>query len=141
MVKGAVVLALMTWIHGQTGLPIPPNPPEIELKTEAEMRDVLRVEVSRNLKEIWGLTFNVEGHPMWMSNALDYDNPIQASWLLHELVHDMQNSAKIGYPCFSAKEAVAYKAQDAWLRQHGSSLEKVAGWKPSQIDDMAQCRR
>ena len=51
-------------------------------------------------------------------------SPADKSILVHEMVHHIQNLAKIKYECPMAREKPAYLAQDKWLAQFGLSLEK-----------------
>jgi hypothetical protein len=46
------------------------------------------------------------------------------SILVHEMVHHIQNLAKMKYECPMAREKLAYMAQDKWLAQFGLSLEQ-----------------
>ncbi len=48
----------------------------------------------------------------------------EQSVLVHEMVHHIQNLAQLQFECPMAREKLAYLAQDKWLRQFGTSLEK-----------------
>ena len=50
--------------------------------------------------------------------------PAELSILVHEMVHHLQNLAKLKYECPAAREKLAYQAQDQWLKQFGQDLEK-----------------
>ena len=47
------------------------------------------------------------------------DDLRQKSALLHELVHHVQNSNTIEFPCAAAYERQAYDLQIKWLREQG----------------------
>ncbi|MFZ5689886.1 MAG: DUF6647 family protein [Pseudomonadota bacterium] len=49
------------------------------------------------------------------------------SVLVHEVVHHLQNVAGLRYRCAAERERLAYRAQDAWLRQSGKSLASEFG--------------
>lgn len=49
--------------------------------------------------------------------------PVERSILVHEMVHHMQNLAKLKYECPAAREKLAYEAQSDWLKLHGLDLE------------------
>jgi hypothetical protein len=53
--------------------------------------------------------------------------PADQSVLVHEMVHHLQNMAKLKHECPEAREKVAYLAQDAWLKRTGLSLEAEFG--------------
>jgi uncharacterized protein DUF6647 len=50
--------------------------------------------------------------------------PAELSILVHEMVHHLQNVAKLKYDCPAAREKLAYQAQDRWLKRFGQDLEK-----------------
>jgi len=50
-------------------------------------------------------------------------SPADQSVLVHEMVHHLQNLAKLKFECPMAREKLAYMAQDKWLRRFGTSLE------------------
>jgi hypothetical protein len=54
-------------------------------------------------------------------------SPADQSVLVHEMVHHVQNLAKLKYECPSAREKVAYLAQDKWLERFGKNLENEFG--------------
>lgn len=52
------------------------------------------------------------------------------SVLVHELVHHLQFATGARYGCPQERERLAFDAQDAWLKQFGSSLEEAFGIDP-----------
>lgn len=50
-------------------------------------------------------------------------SPANQSILVHEMVHHLQNLARLKFECPMAREKVAYMAQDKWLKRFGASLE------------------
>lgn len=53
--------------------------------------------------------------------------PADQSVLVHEVVHHLQNVARLKFECPAAREKTAYLAQDAWLRRSNLSLEDEFG--------------
>lgn len=51
-------------------------------------------------------------------------SPADQSILVHEMVHHLQNLAKLTFECPRAREKLAYLAQDKWLGRFGMSLER-----------------
>lgn len=49
--------------------------------------------------------------------------PAELSVLVHEIVHHLQASAGIVYPCPAAREKPAYAAQEKWLGLFGLNLQ------------------
>lgn len=48
--------------------------------------------------------------------------PAELSVLVHEMVHHLQNVARLKYECVQASEELAYAAQDKWLGLFGRNL-------------------
>ncbi|WP_299361129.1 DUF6647 family protein [uncultured Paracoccus sp.] len=53
--------------------------------------------------------------------------PAELSVLVHEMVHHMQSTAGMRFACPGEREALAYRAQEAWLGRFGESLESTFG--------------
>jgi hypothetical protein len=53
--------------------------------------------------------------------------PAELSVLVHEMVHHLQSAADMRFACPGEREAMAYRAQDAWLGLFGTSLEGAFG--------------
>ncbi|RUV73813.1 MAG: hypothetical protein EOR30_10110 [Mesorhizobium sp.] len=54
-------------------------------------------------------------------------NPAELSVLVHEMVHHLQSAAEMRFACPGEREALAYRAQDAWLRLFGTDLKSTFG--------------
>ncbi len=52
-------------------------------------------------------------------------SPTELSVLVHEMVHHLQSAADMRFACPGEREALAYRAQDAWLGLFGESLESA----------------
>ncbi len=50
-------------------------------------------------------------------------SPAESSILVHEMVHHLQTVSGQRYNCAQEREALAYQAQDKWLKTMGRSLE------------------
>ena len=57
----------------------------------------------------------------------------QLSVLVHEMVHHLQTSADMRFACPGEREAVAYRAQEAWLQLFGMSLETTFDIDPAML--------
>ena len=49
-------------------------------------------------------------------------SPAELSVVVHEMVHHIQNVAKLRYACSEAREDIAYTAQSRWLELFGRTL-------------------
>jgi hypothetical protein len=57
----------------------------------------------------------------------------QVSVLVHEMAHHLQSSGDMHFACPAEREALAYRAQDAWLRLFGMGLESAFGIDPATL--------
>ena len=53
--------------------------------------------------------------------------PAGLSVLVHEMVHHLQTVAELRYACPAEREKLAYEAQERWLEQFHTSLEREFG--------------
>jgi len=61
-----------------------------------------------------------EQHILYLSDRLVFDNLIDRSILLHELVHHLQVTNNIQVDCREESELQAYHLQAQWLREQGA---------------------
>jgi hypothetical protein len=134
---------MMIWISQATGMPVP-EPPPLAYTTPKQMvimtygcdqSPVLQgneqlcksldggapnaspPEILAFYQDKTGIVYLKKG---WTGDTLR-----EKSILLHELVHHMQYKSGVDPKICSAKlEDQAYKLQDRWLRERGSTLEK-----------------
>ena len=59
---------------------------------------------------------------IYLPDTFTGGTPAELSVLVHELVHHMQNLAKLRFDCPQAREKTAYLAQQRWLVQFGQDL-------------------
>lgn len=67
---------------------------------------------------------------IYLSDNWNGGAPESASLLIREMVHHLQNIAKIPYQCPQWRDKLAYVAQERWLVAYGRSLEKDFGVDP-----------
>lgn len=53
--------------------------------------------------------------------------PAELSVLVHEMVHHLQDASQMRFACPGEREALAYRAQDAWLQLFGTDLKSAFG--------------
>jgi hypothetical protein len=66
-------------------------------------------------------------HTIYLSAGWTGRTPAELSVLVHEMVHHLQSAADMRFACPGEREAMAYRAQDAWLGLFGTSLEGAFG--------------
>jgi len=64
---------------------------------------------------------------IYLAEGWTGQSPAELSVLAHEMVHHLQSEADLRFACPGEREALAYRAQDAWLRLFGTDLERSFG--------------
>ena len=96
--------------------------PELCVMTEAEM-----VLASGDRVLVTEALYDKAGGRVLVVGGLDLTNPVEASVLVHELVHHAQAVSGRGFACVAAAEKEAYDIQETWLAQSGETLESAFG--------------
>ena len=136
-----LVLALMIWIGGQTGFPIP-EPPTISTKTTKEfiyfiydcdnlkkkdkaLYDYVCESTDSPAREILAL-YNHIIKEIYLPSYFDKNIMSHKAILLHELIHHMQYLS--GYDkkvkCKQMLEKQAYDLMDVWLEENDTVMSK-----------------
>ena len=113
-----LMFALMAWIGAATGLPPAEDLPRLVFNTPQELQ--MLHYPGATYREDDGAPqavalYNLEEGIIHLAQGWDVRDPVDLSVLVHELVHHMQASADVGYPCRGAMEKVAYDAQIDFL--------------------------
>jgi Domain of unknown function (DUF6647) len=64
---------------------------------------------------------------IYLPESWNGESHVDASILVHEMVHHLQNVGRLQHACPDAREKAAYLAQDQWLRRFGQDLETAFG--------------
>jgi hypothetical protein len=135
----ALLTDIVTWLAENFGLPAIYNHPRVELAPPmkiAAMRykgllpDRWREDSiydpavqAAHQREVVAI-YNDTTKTIVLSDSWTGANPAELSVLVHEMVHHLQNLAKLKFECPAAREKPAYLAQDQWLQRYGLDLEK-----------------
>jgi hypothetical protein len=71
--------------------------------------------------------YDTVNHSILLPENWTAQDPAQLSMVVHELVHHLQTSSGLRYPCPQEREALAYTAQEKWLGEFGTNLEREFG--------------
>ena len=126
----------VAWIAAKTGWRIV-SVPEIKTRTDREL-SVMFFGVAEGFDGVTPLAlYGREVHVLYVSDRLTFDNLIDQSILMHELVHHMQVVNAVQAGCREAEEAQAYRLQVLWLTDHGvKSPYTLLGIAPSEIESL-----
>jgi hypothetical protein len=135
-----LMVTIMLWLSANFGLPANFSPPRLAFVSPSELvsrryRPFLTVHAmtpasGRNrqitpaseLPQVVALYSDRE-RAIYLPTGWQGRTPAEVSVLVHELVHHLQSTTGLKYPCPQERERLAYKAQDNWLHLFGLSLE------------------
>ena len=127
---------IVNWLSSNFDLPAIKDRPNIEFASNtklATMRAADRAHWQGFTKDEGGdqlaqrrvvALYDNKSKTIFLPNNWIGTSPTDQSVLVHEMVHHLQNLAKLKFECPMAREKVAYMAQDKWLGRFGTSLEK-----------------
>jgi hypothetical protein len=135
-----IILAMMVWIGGQTGLPVP-ELPIISVKTPTEIRqiayecDKLKTENKPLYKAICIpdndpkaidviAIYDRETGTIYLPTYFDKNNVAHRAILLHEIVHHLQYESDYHktVQCMPLLEKQAYDLMDIWLEENNAVM-------------------
>jgi hypothetical protein len=140
-----LLTVIMTWLSSNFDLPTVHDHPEIRFVTQKEMVAVrfrgLVVDAANELDAAREFVALYEDRTITilLSDRWTSESPAELSVLVHELVHHIQNRAKLTYPCPEAREAVAYAAQEKWLKLFGQNLATAFDLDPMTLKVRTSC--
>ena len=134
-----LLTVIMTWLSSSLDLPPAPEQPAIKLVAQEEMvRMRYGAAAAAQGREVVAL-YDDKTKTVLLSNGWTGGTPAEVSVLVHELVHHLQNMAQLKYDCPAAREALAYAAQERWLKMFGQSLESEFGVDPFTLKISTAC--
>jgi hypothetical protein len=126
---------IVSWLASNFDLPTTQDRPNIQFAAKAEMtrmRVADRVhwqgfsqdaEVGQMSDRAVVAIYDTASKTVFLPDGWVGKSPADQSVLVHELVHHLQNMAKLKFECPAAREKAAYLAQDKWLARFGKRLE------------------
>jgi hypothetical protein len=138
MVAQSLLGEIAAWLTANFDLPASPEEPRIEFAPPlkiAAMRykgmlplswreDSIRDPATQTLglRDVVAV-YRDDSRTIYLNEHWTGATPAEVSVLVHEMVHHIQNVARLKYDCPAAREKPAYLAQNEWLKRHGSDLE------------------
>ena len=133
----ALLMALITWLSANYGLPANYDLPQVRFAAPREIAsirygafnperrrevavedDALRPDQQSSIVSVYEDKTRTIVLPVGWQGI----TPAELSILVHEAVHHLQNAAGLTYACPQEREALAYEAQEKWLTVFGQSL-------------------
>ena len=134
----ALLIAIVTWLSANYGLPANYDLPAIQFATPLEIATlrygafnsqrqsmVFAAPQSQPATDASSSVVSVykdKDHVIVLPIGWQGVTPAELSILVHEMVHHLQNVGELKFACPQEREALAYKAQDQWLQLFGKDL-------------------
>ena len=134
----ALLATIVTWLALNYGLPATYTFPTIQYLPEAEIYKARYRDTNGRYLPVIAV-YNSPDRAILLPQSWTPVSPVDVSILVHEMVHHLQNEASVKYPCNEAREATAYSAQEKWLNQHGTNLQKEFGMNLLALKVLTNC--
>ena len=118
------------WAAQQSRLRPTDSLPRIEFRSPAELAVTRYAGIPAQTGDVIISLYDTSSGTILLSNAWKGTKAAAYSVVVHEMVHHLQRENGKRYGCVQEQEEQAFAAQDAWLAEHGSSLEKEFGIDP-----------
>jgi hypothetical protein len=112
-----LVVALLAWIGLQLGCE-PPEPPAVRLVPQHQLLTLAYGPAPPDQASVTAV-YESRSRTVYLSETWKASDLANRSTLLHELVHHVQETKAITYPCLAAREALAYHLQARFLTENG----------------------
>jgi hypothetical protein len=126
------------WLVSNADLPSIAEQPSIEFVADAKLEELRHQQpadphagASASDKPVAGrrsgaiALYDFSRRTIFLSANWTGTSPADQSILVHEMVHHVQNMAKMKFECPMAREQLAYRIQNRWLARFGMDLESV----------------
>ncbi|HYC05481.1 MAG TPA: DUF6647 family protein [Azospirillaceae bacterium] len=124
---------LAAWVAARMGMAELPLPRMVASRGALEVTD-RRMNLARageRMRALYTPGLIVVAPESWAA-----DDPVELSFVVHELVHHAQTLLGVQAPCRLALEADAYRLQNAWLMEQG----RPPLYDPAWIEARSACR-
>jgi hypothetical protein len=126
-IRQDVVVAIETWLSAQFSLPTVEHHPVIKLVPSKEIvalryNSILGPGRSAEDQKDTVAIYHDTTQTIYLPQDWNGSTPAEQSILIHEMVHHFQNVLGLKYECGQAREELAYRTQDRWLRLFGHDL-------------------
>ena len=118
------------WTAQQSGLRPTDSLPLIEFRSPAELAATRYAGIPRKQETSIISLYDTSSGTILLSDTWKGTKAAAYSIVVHEMVHHLQRENGKRYGCMQEQEEQAFAAQNAWLAEHGSSLEKEFGTDP-----------
>ena len=128
----ALLTAVVLWLAANFDLPATNQHPDVKFVPPATITALRHQDTSgeqpTNPAEKAGqrevvAVYDDATSTIYLPEGWSGNTPAELSVLVHEMVHHLQNRAKLKFECQRQREKLAYQAQEQWLALFGHDLE------------------
>ena len=145
-----LLVAIMLWLSANFELPISHDQPHIEFASASEITAIRYKSFTskQRLDEVAPASvapgdvvaiYDDDRRTIYLPAGWRGDTPAELSVLVHEMVHHLQNMARLKFECPQEREGVAYAAQERWLGLFGRDLSRDFGLDAMTIFFKSRC--
>jgi Domain of unknown function (DUF6647) len=127
----ALLTAVVLWLAANFDLPATNEHPHVEFVPPATIAALRYKDIgqSNSRAEKTGqrdvvAVYDDATSTIYLPEGWTGSTPAELSVLVHEMVHHIQNRAKLKFECPRGREKLAYEAQERWLQLFGRDLER-----------------
>jgi len=137
----ALFTVIVTWLAMNFGLPANYNHPSVKFMSAADIHKA-RYGNSNSGSEFPGViaVYDAKNRAILLPHDWTPVAPADVSILVHEMVHHLQSLGGLTSGCDEEQEALAYDAQERWLKLAGTDLYREFGMDRFTIKFLTACQ-
>ena len=135
----ALLTAIVTWLSVNFGLPPDYDLPMIAYLPKAEISEIRYRGIAAEKRREVGAVYDDRTETILLTDGWTGRSPAELSVIVHEMVHHLQSRARLRFECETAREELAYAAQEAWLELFGRDLETEFDLDPMTLKLSTRC--
>lgn len=135
----ALLVAVVTWLSVNFELPPDYDLPDVSYLPSAEISEIRYGAIAPEKRREVVAIYDDSTQTILLTDEWTGRSPAELSVIVHEMVHHLQNRARLQFECETAREELAYAAQEAWLRLFDRDLETEFGIDPTTLKLSTQC--
>ena len=122
----ALMSVIMLWLSLTFDLPVASEYPHVRFVEPPQITALHSGVLAAREHTIIGI-YDSRSRTIFLRDDWDSRNVADVSVLVHELVHYLEDRVSLRHECAGGREALAYDAQQRWLKTFGKDLQSTFG--------------
>lgn len=150
MPEAALLRSIAAWLADNFDLPATTDVPKVVLVPQARLASLRYREPNSSESTVQAVAagempgrivalYDPLLRVIYLADGWRGETPAEVSVLVHEMVHYLQDVAKLRFECPQAQEQLAYAAQERWLASTGHSLAEDFEVDPFTLLVLTRC--